>query len=192
MPLLAPTNQMTTTQRNSTIPRWRSLSAAASQRWHFACCRRCRRRCGRAACSLSPCATCAASRSAPCRRRSDDWEGRVLRSARGIAGSGRAVAARAIAGGAVGRQPRSSGFARWLHALGRPRSSTPRSRPSRRETARSRSRGCVNSTVASPPVPTPAGDRRPRFGRAAASSSSPRRLPSTALISTQERPHEVR
>ena len=35
-------------------------------RWHFACCRRCRRHCGRAACSPSLCAICAASRSPAC------------------------------------------------------------------------------------------------------------------------------
>ena len=51
---------------------------------------------------------------------------------------------------------RSSSFATWLRALERPRSSTPRLRPSRRETARSQSRGCVNSIAASPPIPTPA------------------------------------
>ena len=45
--------------------------------------------------------------------------------------------------------PRSSSFATWLHALARPRSSTQRLRPSRREIARSRSSGCVNSTSAS-------------------------------------------
>ena len=40
---------------------------------------------------------------APVLPRSEDWEGRMLWSARGIAGSSRAVAACATAGGAVGR-----------------------------------------------------------------------------------------
>src|SRR6266403_4564478 len=44
--------------------------------------------------------------------------------------------------------PRSSAFAKWLRALGRPRSSTPHLMTSRSDAALKRSRSCVNSTIA--------------------------------------------
>ena len=55
--------------------------------------------------------------------------------------------------------PRSSAFAIWLRALVWLRTSTRRSRPSRKATARSPPSGLPNSTTASPPVPAP-GRRR--------------------------------
>src|ERR1700676_5525465 len=67
----------------------------------------------------------------------------------------------------------------------------PPSRPSRRGTARPQSHGCASSTTTSPSVSTL--DRRPpsRFGRVVAFSSSRKRSPRMALISTRERPHEL-
>ena len=79
----------------------------------------------------SPCATCVASRSASLLPTLGGLGGPHVRPARGIAGPGRAVAALAAAGGAVGRHRDHSPSPHGCRALGRLRSSMPRSRPSR-------------------------------------------------------------
>ena len=106
----------------------------------------------------------------------------------GIAQSGRAVAALAALSGALGGQRDH------LTAPYRPparcwaRTSTPRLRPWRKATARSRPHGLPDSTAASPPIQAPG----PLLsGRAEGSLPSRERLPSMPPTSTQERPGEV-
>ena len=73
-------------------------------------------------------------------RTPDDWEGRMYGRLCGDAGRGRAVAAGAADRGALGRR-RDHTPRQRRRALVSPRSSTSRSKPSRKETARSQSHG---------------------------------------------------
>ena len=100
-------------------------------RWHFVCCRRSRQRCGRAGCSLSPCATCGASRSARCRRDRRIGSAGCTTGSRHCQTRPNRCSARSF-WRRCRSAPTSITFATWFRALGRPRSSTPRSRPSRR------------------------------------------------------------
>jgi hypothetical protein len=68
MRLLSPTNPMIYDTEQFYNTAMAVFVGSAMRRWHFVCCRRSRRRCGRADCSLSPCATCGAWRLARCRR----------------------------------------------------------------------------------------------------------------------------
>ena len=125
--------------------------------------------------------------------RSEDWERRMYDRLAALPDEAeplqRSQLLAALSVGTRHHSPSPPGSAPWGDHGARRRARVP----SRRETARSPSRGCINldHRLASDPD-AGTGDRRSRFGRAAASWPSPKRLPSTAHTSTRERPHEVR
>ena len=92
---------------------------------------------------------------------------------------GRATAARAAPGGAVGRHRDHPASPHRAPARSRARSSTRRSRPWRRATARSQPPGLPGSTTALPPIADLAPGDALASGRAADPCSCRRRSPST-------------
>src|SRR5215831_19341411 len=178
------------TRSNFTTLPYRYSQDACWRHYRFSCCPPSRRHCECAAYLPSPCVICAASRSIACRPaprigRAASTTGSRHCQTRPSRCSWRNSWRRCRSA------PTLSNFASWLRGLVLPRSSTPRWGPSHTETARSQSRGCVNSTTVSPQLRTARRRWPSRSVRAPTSWASPRRLPRIALTSTQERPHEI-